>query len=240
MRLPIYKLNVLRAMWERWKVLEADDRRPGARHVSLSQAMRLRFEGGEDQNFSVWMLLKAWVWTLVAVGDPTLTVLCFVNDESRCYYGQFPLSFAASVGNVRVCQLLYAYQKMRFESDHDAWQAPGEAREREHQVQLRTLWGGGCAVPTDMSLFVNAMDSFGNTAMHMAVMYGRKDVVDWLMGRPEGRESLEMLNFEGFTPLTLAARRGNLRLYQHMLYEYLSEVVWVFGKVSGRRETEQV
>ena len=167
MRLPIRGLNVARALWERWKVLEGDGR-SGAPRASLPQSLRLRFEGGEDQNFSVWQLLQAWLWTLVAVGDPSVTVLCLVNDESRCYYGEFPLSFAASVGCVRACSLLYTYHRMRL--DGDGWLTAEEAAERDRQLRLRAAWGGWAEqVPTDMSLFVNAMDGFGNTAMHMAV-----------------------------------------------------------------------
>jgi hypothetical protein len=35
-------------------------------------------------------------------------------------------------------------------------------------------------------------------------------VIDWLMGKAEGRVLLEKLNFEGLTPFTLAARYGRV------------------------------
>ncbi len=80
------------------------------------------------------------------------------------------------------------------------WATEGERRERDRQLHLRTSWGGGGSVPTDMLLFVNAVDCFGNTAMHMAVVYGRRAVVDWLMTKPEGRQSLELYQLRRLHP----------------------------------------
>jgi hypothetical protein len=79
--------------------------------------------------------------------------------------------------------------------------------------------------------FVNASDTFGNTAMHMAVIHCRKEVVDWLMTIKEGRDSLNVLNFDGFTPLTLAARHGYVDMFHHILYTHMSKVAWKYGKV---------
>ena len=39
-----------------------------------------------------------------------------------------------------------------------------------------------------------------------ALLRAAQDVVDWLMTRREGPDALEILNCDGFTPLTLAAR----------------------------------
>ena len=85
-----------------------------------------------------------------------------------------------------------------------------------------------------MWCFVNASDTFGNTAMHMAVIHCRKGVVDWLMTTKEGRDSLNVLNFDGFTPLTLAARHGYVEMFHHILYTHMSKVAWKYGKVSSK------
>ncbi len=79
--------------------------------------------------------------------------------------------------------------------------------------------------------FLNACDTFGNTAMHMAVFHRRKEVVDWLMTTKEGRDNLNILNFDGFTPLTLAARHGYVDIFHHILYTHMSKVAWKYGKV---------
>ena len=145
-------------------MLKEDRRDPllGTGRVSFWLAMGLRFEGGDDQNFTVWQLLKAWLWTVVAVGDPAVTVACFVNDERlRCYYGEPPLSFAASVGDVGICNCLYTYQRMRLQGG-TGWATEGERRERGRQLRLRAAWGGGGRrAPTDVSLFVNAVEPGG-------------------------------------------------------------------------------
>ncbi len=58
-----------------------------------------------------------------------------------------------------------------------------------------------------MSVF-HAVDMFGNTAVHMAVMHRQLPTLDWLVSVDEGRDCLEVVNNEGLTPLTLAARYG--------------------------------
>jgi hypothetical protein len=68
----------------------------------------------------------------------------------------------------------------------------------------------------------------------MAVMHNQLQVIDWLMkikeGKP-GKDSLEMLNHEGFTPFTLAARHGKVEVFHHILYQHMSETAWTYGKV---------
>ena len=82
-----------------------------------------------------------------------------------------------------------------------------------------------------MSEFINAADHMGNTAMHMAVFHRKKASIDWLMGKEEGKHSLELMNHDGFTPLTLAARLGHVEIFQHLLYKHYSKVIWTYGKV---------
>jgi ankyrin repeat protein len=217
------------------------------------------------------------------------------NTYSGCYYGEYPLSFAASVGNVDICDLLYCcwqrrvklvekeyqdrpkgactgkktmsekdeilemikqmtesekgtpvnprlfmnqsfknrntHKRLKFDltkrSDRHAARSLPEADDQSGSD--RNL--ASSAVHQLMWYFVNAADSFGNTAMHMAVMHNQTGVIDWLMKIDEGRDSLEMLNHEGFTPLTLAARYGKVEVFNHILYQHMSETAWTYGKV---------
>jgi hypothetical protein len=48
----------------------------------------------------------------------------------------------------------------------------------------------------------------------------------------EGKACLDIINKDGLTPLTLAARNGHIEMYDYLLYTYLSRVAWVFGEVA--------
>ena len=124
----------------------------------------------------------------------TAKMLNFLS--SQCAYGEFPLSFAASIGKGPVCEALYRHAKLK-----------------------------GC------TSIVRNRDTFGNTAVHMAVKHQQLPTLEWLLSLDEGRECLEITNDEGLTPLTLAARYGLIDIYKHILYNHLSRVAWVFGKV---------
>jgi ankyrin repeat protein len=80
--------------------------------------------------------------------------------------------------------------------------------------------------------FLNAVDFFGNTALHMAVLHRKKNVIDWLMTNDYAKASLEILNFDGFTPLTYAARLGYVDIFNHILLKHLSRTGWTYGKVN--------
>ena len=58
-----------------------------------------------------------------------------------------------------------------------------------------------------------------------------KAIIDWLMTKDEGKRGLSLLNREGFTPLTLAARVGNVDAFQHILRRHMSQTAWTYGKV---------
>jgi ankyrin repeat protein len=168
----------------------------------------------------------------------------------RCYYGEYPLSFAASVGNVKICKILYQSKLSRIKSP-DEFEKEGSINlERKgdetdtkmpraldtHSTFLEFNKHHSVKTKTDpMWRFLNACDTFGNTAMHMAVIHRRKEVVDWLMTTKEGRDNLNTLNFDGFTPLTLAARHGFVEMFHHILYTHMSKVAWRYGKVREAR-----
>jgi hypothetical protein len=67
--------------------------------------------------------------------------------------------------------------------------------------------------------------------MHIAVIHNRKGIIDWLMMKEEGRHGLDLLNNDGFTPLTLAARIGRVEIFQHILYRHMSQIAWTYGRV---------
>jgi ankyrin repeat protein len=184
------------------------------------------------------------------------------NVHSGCYYGEYPLSFAVSVGNIEICNLLYdacwerrsAVERNPIDGFSDE---PSSERDKmENILENRSiaklshyksfveenddlLSDEDCAQITMkeklvMWRFVNAADSLGNTAMHIAVIHNRKGVIDWLMTKEEGRHSLDLLNNDGFTPLTLAARNGRVEIFHHILYRHMSQIAWTYGRVSRR------
>jgi hypothetical protein len=323
-----------------------------------------RFQLPRTTELNIRQKIKARVMGINLKLERFAAVKRIENTYSGCYYGEYPLSFAASVGNVDICDLLYCYWQQRVrsvleKSDHSnemqtsvekytdevqgeslAEGGPGlkyetnqvqnvlkssedktavvnfrdetkqehlgdtgskyeckitdfEKKEilkivaeiRKSRLDLKSesepvqmfrnnsfvkrnshmrikfdpskegFRNGGRVIPSGepeekilasfdreealhqlMWNFVNAADSFGNTAMHMAVMHEKKDVIDWLMkiddGKP-GKDSLEMLNHEGFTPFTLAARYGKVEIFHHILYQHMSDTDWTYGKVAA-------
>ena len=267
---------------------------------------RLQYPRSTDLSYSEQ--LKAQMMGIDLVDQTFVAVKRIENTHSGCYYGEYPLSFAASVGNVDICDQLYRCWRRRVEAvllspaslqqsgDRDPCKmTAGERRwiertarrpdpqdvtgpkspsptgfrhelfrdqsfvNRNHHKCFNE--GGGASRDEDtapllarhpiakgafrdpgsmprrrrhlMWEFLNAADSFGNTAMHMAVMYNQKHVIDWLMKLDEGKDSMALLNLEGFTPLTLAARLGKVEVFHHILYEHMSQTAWTYGKVSS-------
>jgi ankyrin repeat protein len=152
------------------------------------------------------------------------------------------------VGNVRICRSLLAAWDARYnagseeesKSETDADQQKRHRREEVDFTNQQSERRMGAFIDTRndwrslneaRSVFINAMDSFGNTAMHMAVTYRRVEVVDWLMRTGQGQQSLWMLNFDGLSPLTLAARLGHVDVFRHVLYKHMSKILWECGKV---------
>jgi ankyrin repeat protein len=155
------------------------------------------------------------------------------NEDSRCYYGAFPLSFAASVGREDICQQIF-----------DAFLA-------------------GHKGPQQANAALRRQDDCGNTALHMAVIHRRTRAIDWLLeretelmeakrlqrgseaaGEPREERLLDLLNWDGLTALTLAARLGFVDVFHHVL-RHLSGTAWQFGEVprgwegsSDRAQTE--
>jgi ankyrin repeat protein len=156
-------------------------------------------------------------------------------------------SFAASVGSVEICRLLYLeHKKRRREGTHfdlkkrslpsdDLWECKNYCGTvlNNNQFNAKLFF----ALNNSDWRFINAVDCFGNTAMHLAVLHGQKQVVDWFMQVEFGKDSLEVVNCEGFTPLTLAARKGKVDMFDHILNQHMSETLWQYGDLQ-KRETD--
>ena len=82
---------------------------------------------------------------------------CYANKMSRCYYGELPLSFAASVGNCEVCIYIRSYLR------------------RPDLKNPVELWRN--------ALFKT--DKCKNTALHMAVIHRQLEVVNWILDAEE-------------------------------------------------------
>jgi Ankyrin repeats (3 copies) len=83
---------------------------------------------------------------------------------------------------------------------------------------------------------ITAVDSFGNTLLHLLVIHCLSDMYTYVCERAfasaEQRQALEAQpNGEGLTPLTLAAKLGNVDMFT-LLLERRKTVQWTYGPVS--------
>jgi hypothetical protein len=200
--------------------------------------------------------LMAWILGLDLKGSKFAAVSSIENKYSGTYYGEYPLSFAASVGNLEICNIIYYYKKLRIDTKTSAEECKMTKRERDprstcpikmmkdqrgrssakinqHVFSVGCEFDGLNSTEQLMWEFLNAADSFGNTALHMAVWHQRTDIIDWLVSKKGGEDSLNMINHEYFTPLTLAARRGHVDIFHHILYKHMGKTAWVYGKVGS-------
>jgi hypothetical protein len=213
---------------------------------------------------TTWQTFKAWIIGIDLKREKFAAVLKRENKDSGTYFGEYPLSFAASIGNVEICNLLYYYKQLRIQSCMDfeskktvkdvckmpksekkefdmsilgksrSWLERGQsiARMNPHLSKDFQWESDQGSEKQLMWEFVNATDNLGNTALHLAVWHRRKDTIDWILSKREGRHGLNVLNHDAFTPLTLAARRGHVDIFHHILYKNMSKTGWVYGKVS--------
>ncbi len=183
-----------------------------------------------------WQRFLSWMAGVDLKVEKFAVVAQELNEYSACYYGEYPLSFAASIGSVEICKLLLSFQESR-KADTVELVKKRLSRIGRSQtfVQHNQHWKHDDS-RTPLWDFMNAIDYYGNTALHMAVYHRKKDVIDWLMTKEAAKASLEILNFDGFTPLTYAARLGYVDIFNHILFKYLSRTGWTYGKVSLRRQ----
>mmetsp|Transcript_6305 Transcript_6305/g.19137 ORF Transcript_6305/g.19137 Transcript_6305/m.19137 type:complete len:700 (-) Transcript_6305:222-2321(-) len=122
----------------------------------------------------------------------------FFAPPQPCYYGEYPLFFAACGNQPALFDLLL-----------------------QHGAEL------------------TAVDSFGNTILHLMVIHGLSGMYTFICEHPlfiklnaERPGALESTpNQEGLTPLTLAAKLGNTDMFTFLL-ERRRTVQWTYGPVS--------
>jgi len=71
-----------------------------------------------------------------------------------------------------------------------------------------------------MDVFVNRSDARGNTALHMAVMHKKMASITYLLANG-ARASLRALNEHHLTPITLAVRKGDTDMFQHLVSQVI-------------------
>ncbi|KAK6183605.1 hypothetical protein SNE40_011051 [Patella caerulea] len=122
--------------------------------------------------------------------------------KGNAYFGEYPLSFAVS---------LHKPSSEFDDSDYISWILE-KARETQY--------------PNQPSL-INLQDSNGNTALHMAVIHDKKELIQRL--KNEGAD-LSIKNKQRLTPLTLAAKLARQEIFE-LILELERTEFWRFGDV---------
>ena len=92
---------------------------------------------------------------------------------------------------------------------------------------------------------MDASDSNGNNALHLMVIHSRPDVFSFIKARWEAANAAragpdrvhgekvlwKRRNHDGFTPMTLAAKEGNLAMFDYLL-EQEKQMQWSYGPIS--------
>ncbi|KAL8580157.1 hypothetical protein ACOMHN_043042 [Nucella lapillus] len=128
------------------------------------------------------------------------------NYSGYCYYGEYPLAFAACRGK----EELYDWDFIV----HDSYCYYGEyplafAACRGNEELYDFLIDNG-ANP-------NAQDSFGNTVLHMLVIHEQSKLFQHAVRHPKWPARTDILNKQNLTPLTLASKLGRSRIFKDML-----------------------
>lgn len=228
--------------WLLEKGIDLGSRAEGA----FFQPALLRSESREvpSRGKRVW----SWIENRDLKNDPVVHTTA--NSDSACYYGEFPLSFAVSIGNISICKILNEHARSRIVNfdPYIAHQYDFLVSRNTNQAEMlkRFVAESGSRTHVDTSspeelrshaaflgkqpinFFVHAQDTFGNTALHMAIMYQQKECVDWLV-QVGGREGLDLMNDDGFTPLTLAGKtlpKLQLSFPKLRLSSFLTCLIW--------------
>jgi ankyrin repeat protein len=169
------------------------------------------------------------------------------NEYSRCYFGEFPLSFAASVGCVEICEALLYHQasvsdgvlgflrrRDRFGNTglhmaviHNQKAVIDWLLEKEREAKGRTMHH---KVSSDE---LENLYSAGQVKSKGGGSTGGGEAGAKVVGESAKMESVDLLeirNGDGHTPLLLAAQMGCLETFQHVLNK-MRTVAWEFGHV---------
>jgi hypothetical protein len=128
----------------------------------------------------------------------------FFSRGAPCYYGEYPLYFACCTGQQQIVAFLI-----------------------------------------DSGADMEAVDSNGNNALHLMVVHSRPEMYsyvkkrwsEWNDARPDGERSAgervlwKRRNSEGFTPMTLSAKMGNMEMFSFLLEEE-KQMQWAYGPIS--------
>ena len=164
------------------------------------------------------------------------------NKRAGCYYGGFPLSFAASTGDVQVAQDIITFATCQIEaslhssSPFAAWLDAQVLHLTHNSEEFNEQFpegeeanGGGHGTQLSkrrLAGLINAQDPHGNTALHMACEHKRPDMVNFLI-RSSAMPSLSLMNADERTPLTLSLREP--AIFKLLLKEAFCETVWEYG-----------
>lgn len=108
------------------------------------------------------------------------------NENAGCYYGEYPLSFAASIGDADLATLLIDSASFVIDADDHKATAFMQFLDRKAKHLLAQSEGFHMlyANASDqeqrsrrLSAFINVQDTHGNTALHMAVMHHQRHMV---------------------------------------------------------------
>ena len=160
-----------------------------------------------------------------------------VNHQSGCYYGELPLSFAASIGNIDMAKAIMRNAKNILDTvDRDGartlftdWlddEATILMRETEGFSEQSASEGGWDLKQRRFVAFVNAADDHGNTALHMAVHCRQKDMAVFLI-KHDATASLTRMNGDKRTPLTAAV--WHPEVFNAILEAGFHDSVWQYG-----------
>ena len=162
-----------------------------------------------------------------------------VNVRSACYYGELPLSFAASIGNIELAKMIMQHaeeilQAREDDTTHDraflTWIDTQVATLMDSSEGFHSQFAGTAGIEGSQargySAFVNACDSHGNTALHMAVHCDQREMAEFLLEN-NATPSLTLMNADQKTPLTAAVRHP--AVFNALMLSGFRETVWQYG-----------
>eukprot|EP00756_Hemistasia_phaeocysticola_P002992 Hpha_TRINITY_DN12001_c0_g1::TRINITY_DN12001_c0_g1_i1::g.140897::m.140897 len=150
------------------------------------------------------------------------------DDKARTYFGEYPLSFAVGMNNRQMAQLILDHGTVKKGPEDEFAPAPGS---RESKRKL-----------------LRAQDTYGNTALHIAILHRHMDMWDYI--RSELEQSVETgamwacelqaydhtRGARGLTPLGLATVLGLSQQFAMALRSILKRE-WQFGRVNCKSLT---
>jgi hypothetical protein len=169
--------------------------------------MRGSYEG--EALIHVMIIDRDEVALKMLLSKPDIDLQCrahgtFFEPGKPTYYGEYPISFAVSTDWLKGLEMLKAYANSECQRD----------KSKKSFSRLLTL-----------------EDSYGNSALHMAVLHKRTEMFTWL--RSNGADNTNK-NCLGLTALSLAAALDDAVVFDHVLSD-MYIIKWSFGPVTEFR-----